>query len=78
MATAPAHICVYFDDGEPEPACECGSRALYLVEEDGILVALEVDVTVGPARAMSGAVPNQGRPTEGTSAPVRAELAISA
>lgn len=49
MATAPNHICVYFDDGEPEHVCACGGRALYVLEEDGgVLVAIEADVlTVG-------------------------------
>ena len=35
MADIRIHTCIYFDDGA-EHLCACGSRAMYLVEEDGM------------------------------------------
>ncbi|NCT92711.1 hypothetical protein GXB85_17395 [Cellulomonas sp. APG4] len=43
MSTHRTHVCVYFDEGDLELLCVCGSRA---VEVDGILVALEEELTV--------------------------------
>lgn len=37
------HVCVYFDDGELDHGCVCGSRAILVVGEDG----LEALVVVG-------------------------------
>ena len=44
MSTS-THVCVYFDDGELEHLCGCGSRALLVVGEDGLeaLVVLDGD-----------------------------------
>lgn len=38
------HVCVYFDDGELDHLCACGSRALLVLGEDG----LEALVVVAP------------------------------
>jgi hypothetical protein len=46
MTTTRIHTCIYFDDGGAEHRCACGSRAFYLVEEDGtdpVLVVLHDD-----------------------------------
>ncbi|GGC04038.1 hypothetical protein [Cellulomonas carbonis] len=37
------HICVYFDDGGLEPACECGEAVVLLVDEDGVEVLAVLD-----------------------------------
>ena len=37
-----AHVCVFFDDGAPEPVCLCGVRAVRIVDQDGL------DVLVTP------------------------------
>lgn len=48
MSTDRTHVCVYFDEGDLELVCFCGSRA---IEEDGVLVALEdAEVTVAVLR----------------------------
>jgi len=54
MTTTRIHTCIYFDDGGAEHRCACGSRAFYLVEEDGmdpVLVVLDDDATLSPAAA---------------------------
>lgn len=43
MSTHRTHVCVYFDDGDLELLCVCGSRA---VDVEGTVVALEEDLTV--------------------------------
>lgn len=46
------HACVYFDDGDDEHLCSCGSRAAYLTEHDGVLDGTEPVLVVlgaGPA-----------------------------
>jgi hypothetical protein len=51
MTTKRIHTCIYFDDGA-EHRCACGSRAFYLVEEDGmdpVLVVLDDDEALSPA-----------------------------
>jgi hypothetical protein len=39
------HICVYFDDGGPEPGCVCGERVALITDEDGfdVLVLLDAE-----------------------------------
>ena len=39
------HVCVYFDDGELDHGCVCGSRAILVLDEDGLeaLVVLDDD-----------------------------------
>lgn len=59
MSTHRTHVCVYFDEGDLELLCVCGSRA---VEVDGTLVALEEELTVtavlrAPRRREELAVP---------------------
>jgi hypothetical protein len=51
MTTKRIHTCIYFDDGGAEHRCACGSRAFYLVEEDGtdpVLVVLDDDASRSP------------------------------
>jgi len=51
--TTRIHSCIYFDDGD-EHRCTCGSRALYLVEDESgepILVVLHDDDTATPEKA---------------------------
>jgi hypothetical protein len=51
MTTTRIHSCIYFDDGDAEHRCPCGSRAFYLVEEDGtepVLVVLHDDEEASP------------------------------
>lgn len=46
MAT---HTCVFYDDGEPELLCVCGSRAVAVLDAHGetvVLVELHEDATV--------------------------------
>ncbi len=53
MTTTRIHTCIYFDDGI-EHRCDCGSRAFYLVEEDGmdpVLVVLDDDASSSAAAA---------------------------
>ena len=53
MAANRVHICTYFDDGGAEHVCPCGSRAFYVIDEDGtepVLVVLDdADVVELPA-----------------------------
>ncbi|GAA2719057.1 hypothetical protein [Cellulomonas aerilata] len=45
MSTTRIHSCIYFDDGVHH-TCSCGSRAMFLVEDDGhepVLVMLHDD-----------------------------------
>jgi hypothetical protein len=54
MTTKRIHTCIYFDDGGAEHRCACGSRAFYLVEEDGadpVLVVLDDDASRSPQAA---------------------------
>lgn len=47
MARTHVHTCTFFDDGEPELLCACGTRGLLLVDDDapdGMLVVLLDDV----------------------------------
>ena len=41
MTTTRVHTCTYFDDGDLEHLCACGSRAFYLTEQDGVLDGTE-------------------------------------
>ena len=41
MTTTRTHTCIYFDDGDLEHRCACGSRAFYLTEQDGVLDGTE-------------------------------------
>lgn len=43
MTSTRTHTCVYFDDGEPELVCACGSYAVRLDEPgfEDVLVALD-------------------------------------
>jgi hypothetical protein len=53
MTTKRIHSCIYFDDGG-EHRCACGSRAYYLVEDDGmdpVLVVLHDDDAASPETA---------------------------
>jgi hypothetical protein len=53
MTTTRIHTCIYFDDGA-EHRCDCGSRAFYLVEEDGmepVLVVLDGEESDSPEAA---------------------------
>lgn len=45
------HICVYFDDGGPEPVCVCGERIVVLMDEHGIEVVAALEPEVGSAIA---------------------------
>ena len=47
MARNHIHSCTFFDDGDHELLCTCGTRGLYLVDDDapdGVLVVLLDDV----------------------------------
>lgn len=41
MTTTRIHTCIYFDDGGFEHLCTCGSRAVHLTEQDGVLDGTE-------------------------------------
>ena len=51
MSTDHTHLCVYFDEGELELVCVCGSRA---IEVDGVLVALEAETFTVTFRPTAG------------------------
>ncbi|MBX9245023.1 hypothetical protein ICW40_09395 [Actinotalea ferrariae] len=42
MSTS-THVCVYFDDGELDRLCVCGSRAFLVVDEHGLEVLVVLD-----------------------------------
>lgn len=48
VADMSTHVCVWFEDTWPDHSCDCGARAVLVIDDDGEGVLAELDLT--PAR----------------------------
>jgi hypothetical protein len=44
------HRCVFFEDGEPEPVCVCGERAVLVADGDGLHALAPLDQSLPRSR----------------------------
>lgn len=45
VADMSTHVCVWFEDTWPEHGCDCGARAVAVLDEDGDAVLVELDLS---------------------------------
>lgn len=45
VAGMSTHVCVWFEDTWPEHGCDCGARAVMIIEEDSSAVLVELDTS---------------------------------
>ncbi len=45
VADMSTHVCLWFEDTWPEHCCDCGARAVMIIEDDGSAVLVELDMS---------------------------------
>lgn len=48
VAAMSTHVCTWFEDSWPDHSCDCGARAVLVIDDDGAVTFAVLDVT--PAR----------------------------
>jgi len=44
VAAMSTHVCVWFEDTWPDHSCDCGARAVLVIDDDGDAVLVELDL----------------------------------
>ena len=45
-----SHTCIWYEDDWPDHECDCGARAVLVIDDDGeaVLVALDIEASAVP------------------------------
>ena len=49
VADMSTHVCVWFEDSWPDHSCDCGARAVLVIDDDGDTLLVELDLATARA-----------------------------